>query len=82
MTIDRIDPYGHYTKENCRWNTPSGQSRNRRHQAWLTFNSETLTIAEWSERLNISQHMLRTRKLRGWTDQEILTRPRRSNYPY
>ena len=30
LTLDRIDPNGNYTKENCRWITKTLQTRNRR----------------------------------------------------
>ncbi len=32
LTIDRIDPYGNYTKDNCRWSNKSVQNHNKRKQ--------------------------------------------------
>lgn len=30
MTLDRIDPYGNYSKDNCRWATYKTQRANQR----------------------------------------------------
>lgn len=42
-TLDRIDPYGNYSKKNCRWATPETQRLNQRkrvpvgfHNLWST----------------------------------------------
>lgn len=32
-TLDRINPNGNYTKQNCRWTTPKEQTANRRSRA-------------------------------------------------
>jgi hypothetical protein len=34
-TLDRINPFGNYTPENCRWATPKEQSANTRKN-WLS----------------------------------------------
>lgn len=48
LTIDRINPYGNYTPDNCRWATVEQQNRNKRLKYKLTdpkYNIKSLSVA-------------------------------------
>lgn len=78
-TLDRIDGNGNYEPGNCRWAPPKTQSRNWRNANHrITYAGETLTLAEWSERVGIEHHTLQYRLRQGWTAEAALTTPVRS----
>ena len=49
MTIDRLNPNGNYSPENCRWVNMQKQQNNKLNSAFVTIGDEKKTIAEWAE---------------------------------
>lgn len=54
LTLDRKDNTKGYSKENCRWATPTQQTRNRRISRVFEFEGRTLPIAVWARELGIT----------------------------
>lgn len=75
MSLDRIDPNGDYSKENCRWTTPKGQARNRRNNRLITFRDETKCLAEWAETYGHHTRTVWCRLSNGWSVEKALTTP-------
>lgn len=84
LTLDRIDNYGNYTPENCRWVDATTQSNNRpSYNHNLTFNGKTQSIAMWARELNIAPSTLSSRILeQGMTAEEALSTPVDKKYSH
>jgi hypothetical protein len=75
-TLDRRDPDGDYTPDNCRWATPQEQCRNTRANRPLTHDGRTLCLAEWAEVTGIKEATIRSRlDVLGWDIASALTIP-------
>lgn len=71
-SIERIDNNLGYYKENCKWATREQQSRNKRNNVWITYNSEKLIITDWANRLKTQPSIIRRSINRGKTFDEIV----------
>lgn len=74
-SIDRIDVNGDYCKENCRWATIEEQNRNKRDNHYLEYKGEKRIVNDWAKIYNIRQQTILKRLNRGWTVEETLTLP-------
>jgi hypothetical protein len=57
-SIDRIDPDGDYSPDNCRWANNRTQSLNRGFNKVYRFHGETMTLAQWVARIQLEGEMV------------------------
>ncbi len=73
FSLGRIDNSGHYAPGNCRWETPVEQQNNKRNNCVVAAFDKTLTAAEWSREIGVSQRLIRRRVHEGATPEEALS---------
>lgn len=66
-SLERINNDGNYEPGNCKWATLKEQHRNTRRTARMTYRGETLSIAEWAERLGL-QYATVNQRWHSWKD--------------
>ena len=75
-TLDRIDGFEGYYKENCRWATATEQMNNLR-KSYLFYKGEKIHYKDLCKKYNIRENLFHNRVQRGWTiDQAIQGRRR------
>ena len=72
-SIDRIDGFKGYSKENCRWATHEEQNNNRSSNVLLNHLGKTLSVAEWAREIGVSRMTLHSRIKRGLSVEKILS---------
>jgi hypothetical protein len=77
LSLDRIDPKGDYSPENCRWTTKEVQAYNKilAVNVELTAFGETKNLSQWvsDERCVVNRNTLKSRIGAGWDHETALT---------
>lgn len=58
-SIDRINTYGNYHKENCRWATKELQEANKKRRLQVSHNGQVKLLTDWCKILNLSYEAAR-----------------------
>lgn len=74
-TVDRLDPNGNYSPDNCRWATLSEQANNTRSSRFVEFQNKTQTVSQWAKHLGVSKSLISYRLNSGWSIEKTLTTP-------
>ncbi len=53
-SLDSINVNSNYCAENCKWSTEEEQANNKPNNINISYKDETLTLAQWCRRLNLS----------------------------
>ena len=72
MSIDRIDNSLGYSKNNCRWATPTMQSNNTRTNRLINYGGSNYTMADFSREFDVPYHKIRYRVSRGLSLKPLL----------
>ena len=86
LSIDRIDPFGDYCPENCRWVDSETQSNNKRKSVILELNGERKTLAQWCRLYSVCPNTIRGRLKNGYSLFDALNgnvtrkKPKRDEY--
>lgn len=74
-SLDRINPAGNYSPENCRWASMEVQQTNKRRTIYATLYGETKPVSIWCKIFNIPYRTINARIYNGWEPEIALKTP-------
>jgi len=74
-SIERRENDGNYCPENCSWELPIVQANNTMNNRFISHDSITLTMSQWSRKIGMNYGTLKWRLQQGWSDQDAITTP-------
>ena len=77
-TMDRKENDGDYEPGNCHWASREQQANNTSRNRHIEFRGERLTASQWTKKLGVNRWVLYGRIKSGWSDEEIISTPFRS----
>lgn len=72
LSIDRINPDGGYSSDNCRWQSCKAQNNNKTNNRVFTIKGKTMTMSEWADAAGVNYKTVKTRVERGWGIEDAL----------